>query len=169
MWWTYRTGHSAVKGFSKALSEQLEQYYATSGVDRIELRTEQDGGYAWARQGFSWNPDSAKLQTSVDNVRNAAVRLRDQVSPEARALLDDVVRRLHPSHPDLPEPIDLAALSTPQEPNLGRDLLTDTHWNGVKYFGAADAVGDVEATPGTEVRIRPPARSTPATPHRWVR
>ncbi|WP_237165069.1 alpha/beta hydrolase, partial [Mycolicibacterium peregrinum] len=136
------------KGFSKALSEQLEQYYATSGVDRIELRTEQDGGYAWARQGFSWNPDSAKLQTSVDNVRNAAVRLRDQVSPEARALLDDVVRRLHPSHPDLPEPIDLAALSTPQEPNLGRDLLTDTHWNGVKYFGAADAVGDVEGHAG---------------------
>ncbi|MGV0781624.1 toxin glutamine deamidase domain-containing protein [Mycolicibacterium sp. XJ775] len=146
------------RGFSKALSEQLEQYYAISGVDRIELRTEQDGGYAWARQGFSWNPDPAKLQTSVDNVRNAAVRLHDQVGPEAQALLDDVIQRLHPSRPDLPEPIDLAALSTGLEPNLGRDLLTDTHWNGVKYFGAADAIGDVQGHIG--YRDQDPATRT---------
>ncbi|WP_066902293.1 toxin glutamine deamidase domain-containing protein [Mycolicibacterium houstonense] len=143
------------KGFSKALTAQLEQYYAISGVDRIELRTEQDGGYAWARQGFSWNPDPAKLKSSLDNVRNAAVRLRDQVSPEAQALLDDVVQRLDPGRPDLPEPIDLAALTTGQEPHLGRDLLTDTYWSGVKYLGAADAIGDVQGLP--EYRAQDPA------------
>ncbi|MGA5534144.1 alpha/beta hydrolase [Mycolicibacterium nivoides] len=131
------------KGFAKALVAQLDQYYAISGVDRIELRTEQDGGYAWARQGFSWNPDPAKLRASVDNVRNSALRLRGQVSPEAQAVLDDVMRRLDPSRPDLPEPIDLAALATKQEPHLGRDLLTDTYWSGVKYLGA-EAVGDAQ-------------------------
>nr|WP_231395961.1 toxin glutamine deamidase domain-containing protein [Mycobacterium sp. URHD0025] len=131
------------KGFAKALVAQLEQYYAISGVDRIELRTEQDGGYTWARQGFSWNPDPAKLRASVDNVRNSALRLRGQVSSEAQALLDDVMRRLDPSRPDLPEPIDLAALATKQEPHLGRDLLTDTYWSGVKYLGA-EAVGDAQ-------------------------
>ncbi|MGV0809475.1 alpha/beta hydrolase [Mycolicibacterium setense] len=139
------------KGFAKAFVAQLDQYYALSGVDRIELRTEQDGGYAWARQGFSWNPDPAKLRASVDNVRNSALRLRDQVSPEAQALLDDVVRRLDPSRPDLPEPIDLAALATDQEPHLGRDLLTNTYWSGVKYVAAADAV-----TPAVDTRHAEP-------------
>ncbi|MGV9800139.1 toxin glutamine deamidase domain-containing protein [Mycobacterium sp. NPDC003449] len=131
------------KGFSKAFGAQLEQYYADSGVDRIELRTEQDGGYAWARRGFSWSPDPAKLQASVDSVRDSALRLRDRVSPEAQAILDDIVQRLDPRRPDLPEPIDLAALATVGEPHLGRDLLTGTYWHGVKYLGAADAIGDV--------------------------
>ncbi len=132
------------KGFSKALVAQLDQYYAMSGVDRVELRTEQDGGYTWARQGFSWNPDPAKLHASVDNVRNAALRLRDRVGPEARAVLDDLVQRLDPRRPDLPEPIDLAALATSQEPHLGRDLLTNTHWSGVKYLGATGAIDEVQ-------------------------
>nr|WP_286175352.1 alpha/beta hydrolase [Mycobacterium sp. DL99] len=134
------------QGFSKALSRALEQYYTMSGVDRIELRTEQDGGYAWARQGFSWNPDPQKLQASVDNVRNSALRLRDQVSPEARAVLDELVQRLDPSRADLPEPVDIAALVTVEEPHLGRDVLTGTHWSGVKYLGAADAIGDVQGS-----------------------
>ncbi|WP_430755428.1 toxin glutamine deamidase domain-containing protein [Mycolicibacterium septicum] len=150
------------KGFSKALVAQLDQYYAISGVDRVELRTEQDGGYTWARQGFSWNPDPAKLPTSVDNVRNSALRLRDQVSPEAQALLDDIVRRLDPSRPDLPEPIDLAALATNQEPHLGRDLLTGTHWSGVKYLDAAQAVGDVQ---GSQYRDQDPVTRTVDTRH----
>ncbi|CRZ17740.1 toxin glutamine deamidase domain-containing protein [Mycolicibacterium neworleansense] len=149
------------QGFSKALRAQLEPYYAASGVDRVELRTEQDGGYAWARQGFGWNPDPAKLQASLNNVRNSAVRLRDHVSPEAQALLDDVIGRLHPGRSDLPEPIDLAALTTSQEPHLGRDLLTDTFWSGVKYFGAADAIGDVQGLP--EYRDQDPATRTADT------
>ncbi|MEV0672989.1 alpha/beta hydrolase [Mycobacterium sp. NPDC050441] len=136
------------KGFSKALRAQLEGYYAISGVDRVELRTEQDGGYAWARQGFTWNPDPAKLQASLDDVRKSALRLRDQVSPEARVILDDVVQRLDPSRPDLPEPFDLAGLATVEEPHLGRDLLTGTYWSGVKYLSAADAIGDVQGHPG---------------------
>ncbi|MFV8161889.1 toxin glutamine deamidase domain-containing protein [Mycobacterium sp. 134] len=132
------------KGFSKALRVQLERYYAISGVDRVEMRTEQDGGYAWARQGFTWNPDPAKLQASLDNVRNAALQLRDQVGPDARAVLDDLVQRLDPSRPDFPEPFDVAALATAEEPHLGRDLLTGTHWSGVRYLDAADAIGDVQ-------------------------
>ncbi|WP_371815053.1 alpha/beta hydrolase [Mycobacterium sp. DL440] len=127
------------KGFSKAVRAQLESYYVASGVDRIELRTEQDGGYAWARQGFTWNPDPAKLTASLDSVKNSALQLRDQVSSEGRAVLDDLVQRLNPRRPDLPEPIDIAALATAEEPHLGRDLLTGTHWSGVKYLGAADA------------------------------
>ncbi|WP_322786874.1 toxin glutamine deamidase domain-containing protein [Mycolicibacterium septicum] len=136
------------KGFSKALRAQLEGYYAISGVDRVELRTEQDGGYAWARQGFTWNPDPAKLQASLDSVRNAALQLRDQVSPDARVVLDDLVQRLDPSRPDFPEPFDVAALATAEEPHLGRDLLTGTHWSGVRYLDAADAIGDVQGHSG---------------------
>ncbi|MGV0770856.1 alpha/beta hydrolase [Mycobacterium syngnathidarum] len=128
------------QGFSKAVRAQLESYYVASGVDRIELRTEQDGGYAWARQGFTWNPDPEKLRASVEDVKQSAVRLRAEVSAEGRAVLDEIVRRLDPRRADLPEPIDIAALATVEEPHLGRDLLTGTHWSGVKYLGAADAM-----------------------------
>ncbi|MDT0551088.1 hypothetical protein, partial [Streptomyces lonegramiae] len=67
-----------------------------------------------------------------------------------QAVLDDVMRRLDPSRPDLPESIDLAALATKQEPHLGRDLLTDTYWSGVNYLGAeavCDAQGILHAEP----------------------
>jgi hypothetical protein len=137
------------KGFSKALVHELEQYYERSGADHIEMRTEQDGGHAWARRGFTWNPDPRKLQASLDSIKESAAQLRDRVGPEARALLDDVVQRLDPRRPDLPEPIDLAVLSTPDEPHLGRQLLTDTHWHGVKYLRAA-----ATDTPSPDVPLR---------------
>jgi hypothetical protein len=137
------------KGFSKALTDQLESYYVRSGVDRIEMRTEQDGGHAWARRGFTWNPDPRKLQESFDSIKESARELRDRVSPEAQTLLDEIVERLDPRRPDLAEPIDLAALSTPSEPDLGRQLLTDTHWHGVKYL--RDASVD---TPSPDVPLR---------------
>src|SRR5262249_22319502 len=58
-------------------------------------------------------------------------RLRPTVSDEAKRVLDDIVARLEPDHPRLPEPGDLAALGTRKEPDLGSRLL-----DGIPHDGA---------------------------------
>jgi glycerophosphoryl diester phosphodiesterase len=125
------------KGFSRAVAAQLDPYFARSGVDRIELRTEQDGGDVWARRGFTWNTDPAKLQESLDSVKSAAENLYHWVSDDGKAALRDVVARLDPGHPRLPEPIELATLATADEPDLGRQLMHGTMWHGVKHLRSA--------------------------------
>jgi hypothetical protein len=126
------------KGFSRALAAQLDPYYDRSGVDRIELRTEQDGGDVWARRGFTWNTDPVKLRESLQSVRDAAANLLNWVSDDAQAVLRETVARLDPNHPRLPEPIELASLATAEEPDLGRQLMYNTRWHGVKYLRGAE-------------------------------
>ncbi|WP_369798405.1 toxin glutamine deamidase domain-containing protein [Mycobacterium sp. URHB0044] len=135
------------KGFSRSLSSQLEPYYARSGVDRIELSTEQDGGYVWARRGFTWNADTDKLEHSLQSVRDAAQRLMNWVSEDAQAVLLDTVQRLESDHPRLPEPIELASLATPDEPDLGRQLMYGTKWFGVKHLLGEPTVASTALTP----------------------
>ncbi|MGV0744126.1 toxin glutamine deamidase domain-containing protein [Mycolicibacterium sp. XJ870] len=137
------------KGFSKALAKQLEPFYAHSGVDRIEMEAAWDGAYAWASWGFNWAPELAKLQESLNSIKSSAQRLRPQVGPEAQAVLDEVVQRLDPDHPRLPEPIDLARLTAPGHPDLGQRLLTNTNWHAVRYLdpNAGDVIGDVRGYP----------------------
>ncbi len=127
-------------GFLTALMAELEPCLTRNGFHRIELRTEQNGGYAFARLDFTWNPDPQKLQRSLDSIKSSADQLRNQVSAEGQAVLDDIVQRLEPGHPNLPKPAELAVLATRDEPDLGRDLLTGTYWNGVKYLRADDQV-----------------------------
>ena len=115
--------HLRGKGFSRSLTSELERYYVHSGVDRVELRTHDKGGYAWARQGFTWNLDPAKLLESLNSIKASAATLSRQVGADARAALDQLVQRLDPDNPRLPEPIDIANLATDTEPELGRRLL----------------------------------------------
>ncbi len=115
----------------RSLSE-FEQYYRRSGVDRIEVWTVAHIGSACARQGFTWDPDPSRLQESLDSIKEAARELAPRVSTEAQALLGDIELRLHPNHPHLPEPVELAALATATEPDLGRQLLDATQWHAVK-------------------------------------
>ncbi|MGV0815337.1 toxin glutamine deamidase domain-containing protein [Mycolicibacterium boenickei] len=125
------------KGFSKAFLSEFDQYYARSGVDRIEMLAVWDGAYAWARRGFSWDLRPDELQESLDSVKVAAQRLLRSVSSEARVVLEEVIGRLEPGHPRLPDPADLANLSAPGHPELGREILRRTSWYGVKYVDEA--------------------------------
>ena len=115
--------HLRGQGFSRALSGQLERYFVRSGVDRIEGRTHDTGGYAWPRQGYTWNPDPELLLESLNSVKTSATTLSRQLNPQARAVLDEMVQRLEPGHPRLPDPIDLANLVAPGEPQLGKRLM----------------------------------------------
>nr|WP_234793515.1 alpha/beta hydrolase [Mycolicibacterium porcinum] len=129
------------KGFSKAVTYELERLYVRSGFDRIHLMTHDEGTFAFARRGYAWDPSPDQLQQSLDRVKQSARKLRETVSDEARALLDQVVSQLDPSNPRLPEPIDLSNLATREEPDLGRRLLDGAagkHGNGVHYVKYLD-------------------------------
>ncbi|WP_329604374.1 alpha/beta hydrolase [Mycolicibacterium fortuitum] len=129
------------KGFSKAVTYELERLYVRSGVDHIQITTHDKGSFAFARRGYAWDPRPAQLQQSLDRVKQSAGKLSETVSDEAKGLLEQVVAQLDPSNPRLPEPIDLANLATREEPDLGQRLLDGAagkHSNGVHYVKYLD-------------------------------
>lgn len=139
------------KGFSKAVTYELERLYVRSGFDRVEVTTHDKGTFAFARRGYAWNPKPDQLQESLDRVKQSARKLHETVSDEARDLLDQVVSQLDPSNPRLPEPIDLANLATRDEPDLGQRLLdgvAGTHSNAVHYVKYLDTASAAPARTG---------------------
>ena len=132
------------QGFSKALTAEMERFYVHSGVDRIELQSHDKGTRAWARRGFTWDPDPARLQQSLDRIRDAALQLSPRLSDEARTVLDELVQRLHPDHPRLPELIDIVDLAAPGVADLGERLVDGVKVNFVRYLPSDVAT---DATP----------------------
>jgi hypothetical protein len=123
--------------FSTALWDEIKPYYQKSGVARIELLASlDDGGFVWARAGYSWNPEVSRLEKSLASVRGAAERVAAAASttPADRMLLRAVIDSLHPYVDDLPSPQQLAMLSTDDSPNLGRILMRQAEWYGVMYL-----------------------------------
>ncbi|WP_407567253.1 glycosyltransferase [Polymorphospora sp. A560] len=64
------------RGFASAFNRYLEQWYHYSGVDRIEIHAASTvGGYAWARAGYDWAPNTEHRADAVlDRLRS---ELRD--------------------------------------------------------------------------------------------
>ena len=144
--------HLRGKGFSRSFTSELERFYVHSGVDRIELRTHDKGGYAWARQGFTWNPAASKLRESLESIISSAAALSRHVDADAQAELAKLVKTLDPNNPRLPEPIDIAMLRTDSEPELGRNLLEGvgkrpTH--GINYVRYMPIAADPDAKSGS--------------------
>ncbi len=154
--------HLRGQGFSKALTAELERYYVRSGVDRIEVWTHDKGANIWARRGFTWNPDPQKLQESLDKIKRAAETLSSHVTADARRALDEMVQRLEPDHPRLPEPIEIAHLATADEPNLGRRLLESV---GLRPDGGVHLVRYLAVE--TEVLTSQPRKGFRALLQRW--
>ncbi|BCJ68638.1 glycosyltransferase [Polymorphospora rubra] len=64
------------RGFAGELNRHLENWYHYSGVDRIEIHAASTvGGYAWARAGYDWAPNTEHRADAVlDRLRS---ELRD--------------------------------------------------------------------------------------------
>lgn len=125
------------RNFSTALWDEIRPYYEKSGVARIELHASlDDGGFVWARAGYSWDPEVSKLEKSLASVRKAAELMESKpaTTPADRALLRAVIESLHPYVDDLPSPQQLAFLSTDDSPNLGEILMRQASWCGVMYL-----------------------------------
>jgi hypothetical protein len=157
-WIAISDGTLQRRGFTQSLIGELEQYCQRSGVDRMSLATQDNGGIVWARLGFTWDRDPQRLPLSLDSIKDSALRLRAEVSDGSRAVLDDLVARLDPQRSDLPEPRHLTEIATRDDPDLGRRLMDGTRWFAVKHLHGGDVQGlglpdyaagtlsDVEAT-----------------------
>ncbi|MGW4094918.1 hypothetical protein [Nocardia sp. NPDC004750] len=123
------------KGFSTAFSVATETYFRRCGVDRIELHAGlEDGGYAWAKAGYDWNPDHTLLKRSITRMRNHIDTLLANGSvPSAAdaAVLEGIRQRFEGPVARYPSPQELALL-TGDDPHLGKTLMRESNWFGIK-------------------------------------
>ena len=127
-------------GFATAFARRMEDYYRRSGVDRIVVHaTDTIGGYAWAVQGFDWNPD--RIDDSIANVVQRLNTVANQVHSQlARRALAEMTVRLVGGRGEvrpfgrLPTPDEIAALTTEDVPDLGKRVMLSSDWHGVKYL-----------------------------------
>ncbi|MQY23635.1 GNAT family N-acetyltransferase [Nocardia macrotermitis] len=121
------------KGFTTSFMTAMEDYYRRSGVHRIELKAVRDGAYFWARWGFRFNDHPTLMKRSADSIREKIRNMMPYSTPDDRLQLRAADRRLRRPATGHPTSADLAEL-TGDNPRLGRDLLTDTFWFGVKVL-----------------------------------
>jgi hypothetical protein len=145
-------------GFSNAVNPHLEDWYRSSGVDRIELNAGMDnGGFVWARKGYDFATAedaegvSERLERQLDELEQWLDRHKndDTVPDDVYEAREDeyadgeaLLRRMHSEPFDsagFPRARDIAALGrrphhTPADTWLGKRLLMGSSWNGVKYL-----------------------------------
>lgn len=121
-------------GFSTEFKKLSDDFYKSVGVDYITISTVQDGSYAWGKANYTWkNPEDARL------LRGYLQSTRNSLSPsdtENAKILDDLLARFDKDFldPDFPDPIDIANLTKADGTPWGREIMTDTSWNGIRYL-----------------------------------
>ncbi|GGL06984.1 hypothetical protein GCM10011588_21760 [Nocardia jinanensis] len=123
------------QGFARSLSASLEEYYRRCGVARIEVKTEDDGGLVWAKEGYQWNSRRDLLAASLANIRTRLDAVVDSgtISSADKSLLEDYRGRLQVNSETIPTPAELAAL-TGDARDLGERIMKDSVWHGVRYL-----------------------------------
>jgi GNAT superfamily N-acetyltransferase len=127
------------RGFSTALSKELEHYYRRSGVDLVTVHATEIGGYTWAREGFDWDPNSVSLRSSLDDIRRRIEGLIADAGtdPADQVLLRQICDRLNED--DLgkgcPTPKELA---DPRgvDTELGKKVMIGIDWHGIRWLTA---------------------------------
>lgn len=115
------------KGFSTAFSAALENYYRRSGVDSIFL----NGGYTAAKAGYDWNLRSRVWDRSILDLRAQWRKEMWELSEADRVTVGTKLDRFDGPIADWPSPLELVSLSG-DDPALGKRLMEETFWPGVK-------------------------------------
>jgi hypothetical protein len=165
------------KGFAAEQDAESMRRWRELGVDRVEVDTDEDGGYVWARLGYRLDADRHLAETgqtegqllentpgfetapgTPDEVRRAYLYqvLEGAFHDEERtAELDEREQRPAPTDERLREVLDMVVRGELRDvgdvaalPD-GRALLSDTHWSGYKS-------------------LAPAREESPATPRRWL-
>ncbi|WP_433192181.1 hypothetical protein ACQP1G_25970 [Nocardia sp. CA-107356] len=120
------------QGFSTAFGTAMENYYRRSGIDRMLVTAAgEDGGYAWARAGYDFNPKY--LSDSVSKIKERIQLIRDQLSPADQQQLERIMARFEGPVTGYPSPAELADL-TGGDPQLGKTLMRGTTWYGMRVL-----------------------------------
>ena len=138
-------------GFSSQFSAASEELYERMNVSEIETMAAWDGSYVWARAGYDWNLDDYSVNMALGAVPEALDEALERAildnRPEDANKIGDIIERLDSlssDDPDFPTPLEIASLES-QDPNissLGRQILTDTNWFGIKRLGSAGRTGE---------------------------
>lgn len=133
------------QGFAKAFSAATEKAYRDLGVNRIIATASADGAYVWAKAGYEWNKDSAIYEAGKGQVasqmRSAMSKIQypngimggdsGNLTPELRSKIQGYIDALQ-GDGEPPNMKEVADLSTPEIPDLGRRLLNHTSWPAKK-------------------------------------
>lgn len=100
--------HAQGHGFAREWNRFLEDYYRYSGVDYIEVHAVNRGGYAWARDGYDWAPNTEHRANDVLNRLRGGIRgiseHIEQVGAWQRGEIpldvDPLLRRYGAEHPE---------------------------------------------------------------------
>lgn len=114
------------KGFAAEWNRYLEDWYRYSGVDRIEVHASSTvGGYAWAKAGFDWAPNTEHRVNAILDRLRAEMRDIDADMEQIRAWANgdhtvDINRLRHKYHAD--DPVDMVADAMRQK-DAAQDIL----------------------------------------------
>ena len=138
-------------GFSSQFSAASEELYRRMNVSEIETMAAWDGSYVWARAGYDWNFEDYSVTMALGGVPDALDDALEQAiidnRPDDANKIGDIIERMNElssDDPDFPTPLEIAALES-QDPNitsLGRRILTDLNWFGIKRLGSAGQTGE---------------------------
>ncbi|WP_147471424.1 hypothetical protein [Nocardia stercoris] len=121
------------QGFATAFNRATEAYYRASGVDRILVNAEKDGGLVWAKAGFGWDTDGYSMIESGHNISDRAERLirHGNLTDAEIANLREVQYLLSQPPETWPTPAELASRTADGRP-IGETLMRDSVWAGMK-------------------------------------
>ncbi len=123
------------RGFSRAFTAAINDYYRRSGVAQIKVFAVQDGSVAWARAGFDFDRDPEKLARTVSSIKDRAAAIYPDCSPADRKQLDRVLKQFKGGKARPPTAGELVEL-TGVDPELGIKLMKGASWHGVRMLSA---------------------------------
>lgn len=135
------------KGFGSAFSKASENFYTEFGFESSSLDAWWDGGSFWAGKGYGWDLRNYNPEVGFDEIlgevpENLKIALETAIQENktsAAAKISSVIERINRL------PLTDRSFPTPQEIldlPAGKEILADSRWQGIKYFGEYGRSGD---------------------------
>jgi GNAT superfamily N-acetyltransferase len=130
------------KGIGKQVTASNVKMYADLGITEVHARCNINvGGYAWAKYGYvprdreAWEELADKVQEKLENMDE------DDVSDQERETIIELI--------DNPDPKAVWAIA---DSEVGKELLTDTEWDGVLDLTDKEVLERLNAYIGTNIK-----------------
>lgn len=136
------TGKNKKKGFASAYNRYMENWYIANDIKKVQVFAaggrEYQGGFVWALNGFGWSSDrSPEIKEILNKIS------RNAKNADEKAIASRLLAKLSDSYNRDTGKYDLSKAPTPMEIALvgwypgatdwvGKSVMTQTSWNGVK-------------------------------------
>jgi hypothetical protein len=141
------TGKNKKKGFASAYNRYMENWYIANGIEKVNVFAaggrEYQGGFVWALNGFGWSPgNQSEIKDAVSKVsRNARTAsekaVANRLSKKLSDAYDNETRRYDLSKAPTPMELALVGWYPGATDWLGKRVMTQTSWHGVKNLNPA--------------------------------